>query len=159
MADRILAQIATLGPVGKLPAPGTAGSFVALLAGAAILYHFGQGVLVLALIVVSLLAFPTIEAHERLTGEHDSKSVIIDEVVGQWLAMLVIPLTFGVVGFWASVVACFVLFRFFDIRKPGPVGSAEKIPGAAGVIADDAIAGILAGGVILGCSIIVEMTG
>ena len=144
MPDRLLALIATIGPVGKLPAPGTAGSLAALIAGVLILASFGHGGLVLALILATIVAFPAIAGHYRLTGSHDASEVVIDEVVGQWLAMLILP-GYGAEGFWVGVIAVFALFRLFDILKPGPIGKAEAIPGASGVVADDAFAGVIAG--------------
>ena len=147
MRDRLLAAASTLGPVGHLPAPGTAGSFAALLAGALLLHQWGHGALVLALAAAALFAFPAIGAHYRLTGRHDASEVVIDEVVGQWLAMLVLPAA-GTEGFWLWALAAFALFRLFDIAKPGPVGWAESLPGAAGVVADDVVAGALAGAAV-----------
>ena len=144
--DRLLAAASTLGPIGRLPAPGTAGSAAALIAGI-LLLQWGHGALVLALALAVLLAFPAVSAHHRLTGRHDPSEVVIDEVVGQWLAMLVLP-AWGSDGFWLWALAAFALFRLFDIAKPGPVGWAERLPGAAGVIADDAVAGVLAGAVV-----------
>lgn len=153
MKDRLLAAIATLGPVGSLPAPGTAGSFVALVLGVVILQSGGPGLLAAALALATVLAFPVIDAHARLTGEHDASAVIIDEVIGQWLPMLLLP-AFGAPGFWWMAVAAFVLFRVFDIFKPSLIGAAENLPGAAGVIADDVLAGIAAGLVLIGLGLL-----
>ena len=144
--DRLLAAASTLGPVGRLPAPGTAGSLAALAAGIALL-QWGHGALALALAAAALAAFPAIGAHYRLTGRHDAGEVVIDEVVGQWLAMLVLPAP-GTGGFWFWALAAFALFRLLDIAKPGPVGWAERLPGAAGVVADDVAAGALAGAAV-----------
>ena len=144
--DRPLAAIATLGPLGRLPAPGTAGSLAALLAGGALL-QIGHGALLLALVAATLVAFPAAGAHFRVTGRHDAGEVVIDEVVGQWLAMLVLPAA-GASGFWLWALASFGLFRLFDIVKPWPVSRAEDLPGAAGVVADDVVAGAFAGIVV-----------
>ena len=145
--DRALAAIATLGPMGRLYAPGTMASLAALTAGVFILQQWGPAALAAALALAALLAFPAIGAHYRLTGEHDASEVVIDEVVGQWLAMLVLPAAASE-GFWFLAVVSFAVFRLFDIAKPGPVGWAERLPGAAGVLADDVAAGVLAGVVI-----------
>jgi phosphatidylglycerophosphatase A len=64
--------------------------------------------------------------------------VVIDEVAGQWIALLVVPLD------WRWYLAAFLLFRVFDILKPGPVRMAEKLPGGVGVMADDIVAGVFA---------------
>ena len=147
----LLSAFATLGWVGYLRAPGTAGSLVAAVAGAVIAAQFGLLVLVGAVIVVTIMAFPAIDAHHALTASHDNKEIIIDEVIGQWLVLLAIPI--APVWQWdyvAAVILAFVLFRFFDILKPPPIGTAEDLPGAAGVIADDVLAGAIAGALLMG---------
>ena len=87
----LTAAIATLGPVGMLPAPGTAGSFAAIIMAAVITHQAGIGGLVVALVIVVLLAFPAIDAHYRKTGIKDAGPVVIDEVIGQWLPLLLLP--------------------------------------------------------------------
>ncbi|MCG8341897.1 MAG: phosphatidylglycerophosphatase A [Chlorobiales bacterium] len=69
---------------------------------------------------------------------HDPSRVTIDEFAGQWLALLLLP-----VG-WFTAILGFVAFRFFDILKPEPVNSAQKLPGGWGVMADDLLAGVYA---------------
>ena len=147
----LLSAIATLGPIGYLPAPGTAGSLVATILGVFITIYFGIMTLVVMIVIAALVSFPAIDAHHALTGKHDNKEIIIDEVVGQWLVFLAIPLT----PLWGwnyllLVGLAFILFRVFDILKPPPVSTAEEFPGAAGVIADDVMAGVLAGVLIMG---------
>ena len=63
--------------------------------------------------------------------------MVIDELAGQWIALLVVPLD------WRWWLAAFVLFRLFDIVKPGPVRMAERLSGGLGVMADDVVAGVL----------------
>lgn len=147
----LLSTIATLGPIGYLPAPGTAGSLVAAILGVFITIYFGIMTLVVMIVIAALVSFPAIDAHHALTGKHDNKEIIIDEVVGQWLVFLAIPLP----PLWGwnyllLVGLAFILFRVFDILKPPPVSTAEELPGAAGVIADDVMAGVLAGVLIMG---------
>ena len=147
----LLSAIATLGPIGYLPAPGTAGSLVAAIFGVFITIYFGIMTLVVMIVIAALVSFPAIDAHHALTGKHDNKEIIIDEFVGQWLVFLAIPLT----PLWGwnyllLVGLAFILFRVFDILKPPPVSTAEELPGAAGVIADDVMAGVLAGVLIMG---------
>jgi phosphatidylglycerophosphatase A len=150
MRDRLLAHSATLGPIGNLPAPGTMGSLLALIIGGGITITIGIESLVVLIVVATILGFPAADAHFRLTGIKDSGSVIIDEVVGQWLVLLAIPIAPALnTSYITMLVIAFVLFRFFDIFKMGPVKIAEDLPGAAGVMADDVVAGILAGLVIL----------
>ena len=147
----LLSAFATLGWVGYLPAPGTAGSLVAAVAGAVIAAQFGLAVLVGVLIVVAIAAFAAIDAHHALTASHDDKEIIIDEVIGQWLVLLALPIAPAWQWDYVMlVILAFVLFRFFDILKPPPIGTAEDLPGAAGVIADDVLAGAIAGALIMG---------
>ena len=141
-----LAILATLASIGYLPAPGSCGSLVAVMAGAWLAISVGIIGLVVATIVLAILAFPAIDAYSRMTQTHDSKHIIIDEVIGQWLTMLAIP----VVPAWTAdymvyLVAAFILFRLFDIWKPLFIKAAEDLPGAAGVIADDVLAAVCAG--------------
>ncbi|NNK79032.1 MAG: phosphatidylglycerophosphatase A, partial [Litoreibacter sp.] len=77
-----------------------------------------------------------------------------DEVAGQWIALL--PVSVGAMhsgaGFWAlwpGVLTAFVMFRLFDIWKPGPVGWADRKTGPVGVMLDDLIAGLLAAIVVM----------
>lgn len=147
----LLSAIATLGPIGYLPAPGTAGSFVAVILGAFITIQFGMMTLVVMIVIATLISFPAIDTHHAMTGKHDNKEIIIDEVVGQWLVLLAIPLSpMWEQGYLILAALAFVLFRVFDILKPPPVSTAEDLPGAAGVIADDVMAGVLAGVLIMG---------
>ena len=138
IADIMLCNLATLGPIGYVrPAPGTIGSLVALGTGYMIA-SFSLGVLVAAILAVAILGIFAAERYGQRTGKKDASEVIIDEVAGQWIPLVIIPLEVE----W--YVAAFLLFRFFDISKIGPVGHAEKFTGGIGVMADDLMAGILA---------------
>ncbi|HTU55038.1 MAG TPA: phosphatidylglycerophosphatase A [Acetobacteraceae bacterium] len=78
-------------------------------------------------------------AIRRLDVRDDPGWVVIDEIAGQWIALL------GAMGGGPLLlVAGFVLFRAFDILKPGPIRWAERLPGAIGVMADDVLAGAAA---------------
>lgn len=92
-------------------------------------------------------------AGERVTGEKDSHDIVIDEIVGQWIALSFLPTTAagGVASLWGSspqhiavLVASFLLFRLFDIWKPGPVRRLQRWPGGWGVMIDDVLAGLCA---------------
>jgi len=142
--------IATFFYVGHLrPAPGTWGSLAALPA-AALLYALGGPYLVVAMIAVTYalgIWATTLETAGK--DDHDPSEIVIDEVVGQWLAVL--PVLFGAAAsgsslsaLWPGWVAAFVLFRLFDIWKPGPVGWADRRGDATGVMLDDVIAGLMA---------------
>lgn len=129
---------ATAGFVGLIPkAPGTFGTFVAIPI--ALLLAWGGPVFYLATTTL-LIAFSIwiSELHERNLGSHDSKTIVIDEVVGYLVAFAWLPVT------WQSVAAAFVLFRFFDIVKPYPISVLDrKVKGGLGVVVDDLAAGLI----------------
>ena len=78
----------------------------------------------------------------RLLGAKDPRPIVIDEVAGMTLSVLAFPLTPPVLG------AAFVLFRLFDIVKPFPARVSERLPGGAGIMADDLVAGLYALGAL-----------
>jgi phosphatidylglycerophosphatase A len=89
----------------------------------------------------------------------DPSEVVIDEVAGQWIALLFPSFAFWMRDFdgwmpYPGWVAAFLLFRLFDIWKPGPVGWADRRGDAAGVMWDDIIAGVFAGiGVVIAAGV------
>jgi phosphatidylglycerophosphatase A len=128
--------------LGYVPkGPGTAGSLGALAIAWALHAYLGTSGPCLALLGVLLIA-PAIWAAGRVakdTGSKDPQIVVIDEVVGQWITFA------GASTLNAkSWIAAFALFRLFDIWKPPPVRQLERIPGGAGIVLDDAMAGIYA---------------
>jgi phosphatidylglycerophosphatase A len=140
--NRLALAIATFFGCGYFPkAPGTIGSLAAL-AIAAFLYRFaGAGQLTLFLLfLVSLpVAVWSSTVAARLLEKEDPGEVVIDEVVGQWLALLG-PAEWN----WKSFVAAFLLFRLFDMWKPQPVRAVESLPEGLGIVADDVMAGVYA---------------
>ncbi|MEJ8614670.1 phosphatidylglycerophosphatase A [Helicobacter pylori] len=120
-------------------APGTIGSLVALLLGLPVLI-FSANTLFLGAIFVGLIAIAQIDKEEEETKRHDSSYIVIDELVGMWLAMAISGLSL------AGVVLSFIFFRIYDITKPSLIGKIDKeVKGGLGVVADDALAGVLAG--------------
>ncbi|GAA7792986.1 phosphatidylglycerophosphatase A [Helicobacter pylori] len=120
-------------------APGTIGSLVALLLGLPVLI-FSANTLFLGAIFVGLIAIAQIDKEEEETKRHDSSYIVIDELVGMWLAMAISGLSL------AGVVLSFIFFRIYDITKPSLIGRIDKeVKGGLGVVADDALAGVLAG--------------
>ncbi|GAA7235121.1 phosphatidylglycerophosphatase A [Helicobacter pylori] len=120
-------------------APGTIGSLVALLLGLPILI-FSANTLFLGAIFVGLIAIAQIDKEEEESKIHDSSYIVIDELVGMWLAMAISGLSL------AGVVLSFIFFRIYDITKPSLIGKIDKeVKGGLGVVADDALAGVLAG--------------
>ncbi len=139
---RTLARwIATLGPVGSAPlAPATAGSAVVALVGW-FLPVPPIAVTVVLLVLGSALAVWSATEAEKVLG-HDAKPIVIDEVIGQSLALLWVPhrpLAF---------LAAFVLFRLLDVWKPLGAREVQRLPAGWGVLADDVIAGLAACGVL-----------
>ncbi|WRC39563.1 phosphatidylglycerophosphatase A [Helicobacter pylori] len=120
-------------------APGTIGSLVALLLGLPVLI-FSANTLFLGAIFVGLIAITQIDKEEEETKIHDSSYIVIDELVGMWLAMAISGLSL------AGVVLSFIFFRIYDITKLSLIGKIDKeVKGGLGVVADDALAGVLAG--------------
>ena len=78
---------------------------------------------------------------ERAAGKKDPQEVVVDEVSGQWLALLGSPAMLSGPAGWKSFLAGFILFRVFDMTKPFPAGRAESLPGGWGIMADDWVAG------------------
>lgn len=127
-------SVASMGGVGFLrPAPGTWGSAVVLPV--ALLGPGAAALLAMVLLGVGLWALRRLpEASE------DADWIVIDEGAGMALALAALP------GFsWQGVLLAFLLFRLLDIWKPGPIGWADRLPGPVGVMADDVVAGALAG--------------
>jgi len=137
--------IASGGGAGYAPkAPGTFGSALGLAIGT-LLLHLGHGPLLAGIVVASALGVWAVWA---VGGQNDPGWIVIDEVAGQMIAMFSLPRVT-----WAGLILAFVLFRLFDIWKPGPVGWADKKHGPLGVMADDWIAGFLA----LACLILLRL--
>jgi phosphatidylglycerophosphatase A len=142
--------LATVG-VGYLPgAPGTYGALVGvLLCWAAAAIGLTWPVYLATTVVLTGLGVWASSAAERALGRHDDGRIVIDEVVGQLLALTPVFLWLRSSTFFPALVTGFVLFRVFDIAKPGPVRWAEqRFAGGLGVMADDVVAGALAAGLL-----------
>ena len=143
--------IATWGGAGLAPrAPGTVGTLAALPFAALLHWAFGAfGPVALAL--AALCAYGAgIWACRRLLGPDpgeggkDPGYIVIDEVVGVWIALLAAGLD------WRLYVAGFALFRLFDIAKPWPISWPDRtLPGPHGVMLDDVLAGAAALAILL----------
>lgn len=132
--------------LGK-PGPGTWGSIAALLlwAGVAWGLHPAPQTLLFALLagiaLTLIFGIPAATITEREAGRGDPGFVVIDEVAGQWIALL------GSRADWRHALLALVLFRLFDILKPFPVRKFEQLPGGWGIVLDDVAAGLYALGV------------
>jgi phosphatidylglycerophosphatase A len=136
---RLIATWFYLGLVPK--GPGTAGSIGGLAVAWALRAWIGVGGVCIAVIgVVGILpAIWAAGATAKATGLKDPQIVVVDEVVGQWITLA------GAVRLnWKSWLLALALFRLFDIFKPPPVRQLERIPGGAGIVLDDAMAGVYA---------------
>jgi phosphatidylglycerophosphatase A len=138
---------ATVAGVGKLkPAPGTWGSAAALLIGWIIIYFFAIAGLSVGIIIATIIGTWAAGAFEQSSGAHDASEVVIDEVAGQWIALLPVAY-FGLS--WIGWLTAFALFRLFDIWKPGPIGLLDKhCTGGFGTMIDDIAAGTIAAFII-----------
>jgi phosphatidylglycerophosphatase A len=133
------------------PGPGTWGSAVAVALGLLIhrIGHFP--LLALATIAVTLIGFWAIRSHTAGMADPDRSEIVIDEVAGQWLALLFPSFGFWMMGLpadnfpYPGWLAAFLFFRIFDIWKPGLVGRADRRHDARGVMEDDLWAGLFAG--------------
>lgn len=143
----LLTAVATLGPVGRLPASGTWGSLVALLAAPWLLMPLSPVERALLVAATYVLGARAAESVEKATGRKDPSEVVIDEVLGMWLTLM--PFT----GLTPPEMALgFVLFRALDILKPWPIRWCETCrPGGDGVMLDDACAGVIASGLLHVC--------
>lgn len=121
-------------------APGTAGSLLAVILGALIIRYISMETIVLLTILFTILGVKQINAYEASSGNHDDSRIVIDEVIGVWIALILSS------GTLFQMVLCFVFFRIFDIWKPSLIGKIDQnVQGGWGVIGDDMLAGVLAG--------------
>ncbi|RYZ51110.1 MAG: phosphatidylglycerophosphatase A [Proteobacteria bacterium] len=151
--------VAVVFPLGMLPkAPGTWGSLAGIPVAMAFAYGtrslgvYSLPAILILLVLLGVFAWWTIDQTEKQWQTHDDGRIVIDEVLGQAIASVFFPFD----AF--HIIAAFVLFRIFDIFKPGPIGWAdEKLPGAFGTLLDDVIAGIFAGLVLAGVSALARL--
>ena len=128
------------------PAPGTWGSLAAVFL-AFLGYRFGLDLswAVFAVLAVTVVGTVSIERIQRQSGVHDAPEIVVDEVAGQWIAVLPVflsPVPENLVN-WVWLVA-FILFRLLDIWKPWPIRWVDRtVHGGFGVMLDDLIAGLL----------------
>jgi|TARA_Y100000385_G_scaffold137998_1_gene143378 phosphatidylglycerophosphatase A len=137
--NKVSEIISTVFYIGRLPfAPGTWCSFVALLAWFFLRFYI-EGVFILyASLVLFFIGVAVSTIHAEALKDEDPAEIVIDEWVGQWIALWMVPHSF----IWGFV--SFSFFRIFDIFKPGPIQSMDDIKSGTGIMMDDVIAGILA---------------
>ena len=137
--NKIAEITSTVFYIGRLPlAPGTFCSFIAFLAWFYLRFYI-EGVFILyASLILFFVGVAVSTIHSEVIKKEDPSEIVIDEWVGQWIALWLIPHSF----YWG--LASFVLFRFFDISKLGPVQGMDDIKSGTGIMMDDVVAGILA---------------
>lgn len=158
----MMRAITTFGGAGLLrPAPGTWGSLAGLIAGVLLHMIGGFWLLFVASFAVTALGWWAVTAEVGDSGE-DPSEIVIDEVAGQWVALW--PVSFGaammgaeILALYPGLIAAFVVFRLFDIAKPGPVGWADRKHGAFGIMADDLIAGWLTAMVVVVLAVLAHL--
>lgn len=140
MLKSVVKILATWFYSGLIPkAPGTLGSLLALPFAFLILKSYGVIALGGACLIIFLIGLKVADLYEQSAARKDPQEVVIDEVLGQWLALLPASLSFYDFGIG------FVLFRFFDITKIWPAKWADqKLTGGLGIMLDDVIAGCYA---------------
>lgn len=141
-------------------APGTVGSLLGLVLGCALLavspFLLAAATVLMAFggmpVVSRAVGIPLRPSFQSLPGDHaDPGWVVIDEIAGQMLAVLALHRVSP-----AGLAAAFALFRLFDIAKPGPIGWADRQGGAAGIMADDLLAGAASCAVLLAGQALIE---
>lgn len=134
----------TVGFSGLSPiAPGTVGSFVALILAALLLQYIHISTLFMIALLISVIAVKQIDIYEQETDTHDGKEIVVDELAGMWIALAIASAT---ADNYIILGLAFIYFRLFDIYKPSVIGKVDKnVKGGWGVMGDDLLAGLFAG--------------
>ena len=136
-----LIKFSEIYPIGKFKyAPGTIASLFTCIIYFYLNTYFQIEILILIFFIVFFLSLLSIQNYLKLYGNKDHQSIVIDEFLGQYVALFSIPL-FELENNIINISIIFLLFRFFDISKIGLRG-VEKIPGTFGILFDDIIGGI-----------------
>jgi phosphatidylglycerophosphatase A len=140
LPSNVVVNVATLGPVGRLPAPGTWGT-VAGVAWYIVMYGSGNvAVGLLLTLVVLYLAFAFCGEAESRMRKIDPPEVVLDEFASVPIIFLGLDDLMATGGAWIIVLAGFALFRLFDITKPLGIRGLQRFPGGVGVLLDDVAA-------------------
>lgn len=135
----IILFIATGCYTGYLPkAPGTWGTLVAFPIHF-FLIQFPPPIYFTSLAIILIVAIATAGCAEKIFDRKDPGAIVIDEIIGMLITLI------GAPSHWQVMLAGFVLFRFFDIVKPFPIGWVDKrLNGGTGIVLDDFLAGVYA---------------
>ncbi len=136
-----LIKFSEIYPIGKLKyAPGTIASLFTCIIFYYLNKYFQIEILILIFFIIFFLSVLSIQIYLKRYGDKDHQSIVIDEFLGQYVALFSIPL-FELENNFINICIIFLLFRFFDISKIG-LKSIEKMPGAYGILFDDILGGI-----------------
>jgi len=120
-------------------APGTMGALLGCLIWVILFWlGFSSSYLWCGIIIIGILVGVFVSDKLEVEWGKDSSKIVIDEVVGMWIALIMQPFSFQ------NLIIAFVLFRLFDIYKPFYIKRLEKLKGGLGVMSDDILAGIYA---------------
>ena len=140
-SNLFLIRFSEIYPIGKFKyAPGTVASLFTCIIFFYLNTYFQIEIIILIFFIVFFLSLLSIQNYLKLYGNKDHQSIVIDEFLGQYVALFSIPL-FELENDIINISIIFLLFRFFDISKIGLRGI-EKIPGTFGILFDDIIGGI-----------------
>ncbi len=140
--ESVALLLATGFNIGRLSgAPGTLGSVEGVLL-ACLVHQLSAPWLTIAVISVILGAVFVAGQAARALREKDPSIIVVDEIAGMVVCLSLFPCSL------VYAVSCFALFRLFDIWKPWPVHSLEKLPGGWGIVMDDVMAGVMAGAAV-----------
>ena len=129
--------ISSVGYIGRVPlAPGTAGSFAAFCAWYIIFSVLKTPYFIILTLIIFFIGVYVSKIIEEQLAVHDPGEIVIDEWVGQWIALWWLELSF----LWGLMA--FFVFRLFDIWKPWPINKLDLISHGWGVMLDDVAAGI-----------------
>lgn len=150
MSSTLARLLATVGGLGdRLPAPGTTvGSLTGVLLYWAVSRAWPRPIWAVAVAGLALLVPVSVWAcgvEARRRGRPDPGPVVLDEVAGQWLALALIAVGRSRGPGASEFALAFILFRLFDVAKPWPIRSLERLPGGWGIVADDLAAALAAG--------------
>lgn len=134
-------MVATFLGAGRLrPGPGTWGALATSLLWWLLASHLPPAAriptILVLIVVVTAIGIPAATLEARGCGKKDPSHIVIDEVAGQLVALIACPIV------WRALLAGFILFRVFDILKPPPIRSLEKLPEGTGIVVDDLGAGV-----------------
>ena len=140
-----LSRFAEVYPIGHSKyAPGTMGSLIGVLIGYFLILNLDIKFYLIFLIIFIIISYILCEAHLKLYNKKDPKEVVIDEISGQFIAILGCVQSENLTYIFLSLLLSFLLFRFFDITKIGPIKKFEKLPNGIGIMAEDIVAGLFA---------------